>query len=361
MISAVDCIDAIIALLRGAKNHKDAKTALMQGDLSLIQLKERDEVFRKTIEGFRFTDLQAQAILDMRLSKLIGLEILSLQKSHRESLKNIKNYKELLGSKKVLYAHLEQELLQIQKDYGKERKTKICDAREAVYDDTAIEEMDLYYLQDRFGYVKCVDPGTFQRNKESIEADYAYVLPCKNTDRLLFFTDLGNMHQIKILDVPVTKFKDKGVPLDNLSKFSAEQERVVAVYIRKVLEEETLLFVTEQAQIKRVKGEEFATQNRLVQATKLGEEDRLLSVLPVEEEDIVLETEDSYFLRFSLSEVPLQKKTAKGVLAMSLRPKDYVKKVYSLAAEENVELESKTLNLQRLKQGKRGGKGVKHS
>ena len=361
LISAVDCIDAIIALLRGAKNHKDAKTALMQGDLSLIQLKERDEVYRKTIEGVRFTDIQAQAILDMRLSKLIGLEILSLQKSHRESLKNIKNYKELLGSKKVLYAHLEQELLQIQKDYGKERKTKICDAREAVYDDTAIEEMDLYYLQDRFGYVKCVDPGTFQRNKESIEADYAYVLPCKNTDRLLFFTDLGNMHQIKILDVPLTKFKDKGVPLDNLSKFSAEQERVVAVFIRKVLEEETLLFVTEQAQIKRVKGEEFATQNRLVQATKLGEEDRLLSAQPVGEEDIVLETEDSYFLRFSLSEVPLQKKTAKGVLAMSLRPKDYVKKVYSLAAEENVELESKTLNLQRLKQGKRGGKGVKHS
>ena len=93
----------------------------------------------------------------------------------------------------------------------------------------------------------------------------------------------------------------------------------------------------------------------------MGEEDRLLSVMPVGEEDIVLETEDSYFLRFSLTEVPLQKKTAKGVLAMSLRPKDYVKKVYSLASEENVELESKTLNLQRLKPGKRGGKGVKHS
>jgi len=106
LIHAVDVIDAIIALLRGAKSQKEAKIALMEGDSSVLQLKDRDLVFLKDIEQFSFTEVQAQAILDMRLSKLIGLEILSLQKSHRETLKNIKNYKAILSSRTVLYRHL---------------------------------------------------------------------------------------------------------------------------------------------------------------------------------------------------------------------------------------------------------------
>ena len=361
LIKAVDVIDAIIALLRGAKSQKEAKIALMQGDSSVLQLKDRDLIFLKDIESFSFTEVQAQAILDMRLSKLIGLEILSLQKSYRETLKNIKNYKAIVSSKEVLYKHLEEELLAIREEFGRKRRTEIRNAEEAVYDENAIEEMDLFFVQDRFGYGKLLEPQVYQRNKESIEADYPFVLSCKNTDRLLFFTSEGNLHQVKVLDYPLAKFKDKGIPLDNLSKFSSDKEVVLSIFAKTELLQETLLFLSRNGYGKRVEGAEFDTQNRLVQATKLVD-DSLVAVLPVKaEEQLVLESEDSFFLRFPVEELPVQKKTARGVCAMSLRKGDGVKNVYLLSEQTELQLSGKNLSLSRLKLAKRGGKGAKHS
>ena len=361
LIKAVDVIDAIIALLRGAKSQKEAKIALMQGDSSVLQLKDRDLIFLKDIESFSFSEVQAQAILDMRLSKLIGLEILSLQKSYRETLKNIKSYKAIVSSKEVLYKHLEEELLAIREEFGRKRRTEIKNAEEAVYDENAIEEMELFFVQDRFGYGKLLEPQVYQRNKESIEADYPFVLSCKNTDRLLFFTSEGNLHQVKVLDYPLAKFKDKGIPLDNLSKFSSDKEVVLSVFAKTELLQETLLFVSRNGYGKRVEGSEFDTQNRLVQATKLVD-DSLVAVLPVKaEEQLVLESEDSFFLRFPVEELPVQKKTARGVCAMSLRKGDGVKNVYLLSEQTELQLSGKNLSLSRLKLAKRGGKGAKHS
>ena len=361
LIHAVDVIDAIIALLRGAKSQKEAKIALMEGDSSVLQLKDRDLVFLKDIEQFSFTEVQAQAILDMRLSKLIGLEILSLQKSHRETLKNIKNYKAILSSKTVLYRHLATELTEIRAEFGRERKTAIDNLEEAVYDENAIVETELFFVQDRFGYGKLLEPQVYQRNKEAIIAEYPFVVSCKNTDRLLFFTSEGNLHQVKVLDYPIAKFKDKGIPLDNLSRFSSDKEQVLSVFAKTDLLGEKLLFVTKNAFGKQVEGKEFDTQNRLVQATKLVE-DSLLSVCTVKEgEELVLESEDAYFLRFSLSEIPMQKKTARGVSLMSLRKGDSLKAVYLLSEQSEVQREDKSIALSRLKQGKRGGKGTKRT
>ena len=358
---AVDVIDAIIALLRGAKSQKEAKIALMEGDSSVLQLKDRDLVFLKDIEQFSFTEVQAQAILDMRLSKLIGLEILSLQKSHRETLKNIKNYKAILSSKTVLYRHLAPDLPELRAEFGRERKTAIDNLEEAVYDENAIVETELFFVQDRFGYGKLLEPQVYQRNKEAVIAEYPFVVSCKNTDRLLFFTSEGNLHQVKVLDYPIAKFKDKGIPLDNLSRFSSDKEQVLSVFAKKDLMGEKLLFVTKNAFGKQVEGKEFDTQNRLVQATKLVE-DSLLSVRTVKEgEELVLESEDAYFLRFSLSEIPMQKKTARGVSLMSLRKGDGLKAVYLLSEQSEVQREDKSIALSRLKQGKRGGKGTKRT
>lgn len=361
LIHAVDVIDAIIALLRGAKSQKEAKIALMEGDSSVLQLKDRDLVFLKDIEQFSFTEVQAQAILDMRLSKLIGLEILSLQKSHRETLKNIKNYKAILSSRAVLYRHLETELTEIRAEFGRERKTAIDNLEEAVYDENAIVETELFFVQDRFGYGKLLEPQVYQRNKEAVIAEYPFVVSCKNTDRLLFFTSEGNLHQVKVLDYPIAKFKDKGIPLDNLSRYSSDKEQVLSVFAKTDLLGEKLLFITKNAFGKQVEGKEFDTQNRLVQATKLVE-DSLLSVRTVKEgEELVLESEDAYFLRFSLSEIPMQKKTARGVSLMSLRKGDGLKAVYLLSEQSEVQREDKSIALSRLKQGKRGGKGTKRT
>ena len=222
-------------------------------------------------------------------------------------------------------------------------------------------ETELFFVQDRFGYGKLLEPQVYQRNKEAIIAEYPFVVSCKNTDRLLFFTSEGNLHQVKVLDYPIAKFKDKGIPLDNLSRFSSDKEQVLSVFAKTDLLGEKLLFVTKNAFGKQVEGKEFDTQNRLVQATKLVE-DSLLSVCTVKEgEELVLESEDAYFLRFSLSEIPMQKKTARGVSLMSLRKGDSLKAVYLLSEQSEVQREDKSIALSRLKQGKRGGKGTKRT
>jgi len=163
------------------------------------------------------------------------------------------------------------------------------------------------------------------------------------------------------LDYPLAKFKDKGIPLDNLSKFSSDKEVVLSIFAKTELLQETLLFLSRNGYGKRVEGAEFDTQNRLVQATKLVD-DSLVAVLPVKaEEQLVLESEDSFFLRFPVEELPVQKKTARGVCAMSLRKGDSVKSVYLLSEQTELKLSGKNLSLSRLKLAKRGGKGAKHS
>ncbi len=362
LIQAVDLIDAIIALLRNCKSQPDAKKALMTGELGDLTFKERDQEFIPVIREFSFTERQAQAILDMRLSKLIGLELLQLTKEHKETLKRIREYQSILSSRDKANALLSQELDIIKKEFAVPRRTLIEDGREAVYDESAVEEMDVFYVQDKFGYVKLLDTATYQRNQEAVDSENRFVIPCKNTDRLLIFTDHGMLHQLKLMDVPLCKFKDKGVPIDNISKYSANEEEILAVLVKRELAGKSLLFLTQQGYVKRVDAAEFDTALRCVSAAKLQPEDLLAAVKVYDgETDVVFATEQGYFLRCAAEEIPLQKKTAKGVLSMALGRNDRLEDIFLLGTEPiDIEVNGKTLSLNRLKLAKRGGKGTKH-
>ncbi len=362
LIQAVDLIDAIIALLRNCKSQPDAKKALMTGELGDLTFKERDQEFIPVIREFCFTERQAQAILDMRLSKLIGLELLQLTKEHKETLKRIREYQSILSSRDKANALLSQELDIIKKEFAVPRRTLIEDGREAVYDESAVEEMDVFYVQDKFGYVKLLDTATYQRNQEAVDSENRFVIPCKNTDRLLIFTDHGMLHQLKLMDVPLCKFKDKGVPIDNISKYSANEEEILAVLVKRELAGKSLLFLTQQGFVKRVDAAEFDTALRCVSAAKLQPEDLLAAVKVYDgETDVVFATEQGYFLRCAAEEIPLQKKTAKGVLSMALGRNDRLEDIFLLGTEPiDIEVNGKTLSLNRLKLAKRGGKGTKH-
>ncbi len=362
LIQAVDLIDAIIALLRNCKSQPDAKKALMTGELGDLTFKERDQEFIPVIREFSFTERQAQAILDMRLSKLIGLELLQLTKEHKETLKRIREYQSILSSRDKANALLSQELDIIKKEFAVPRRTLIEDGREAVYDESAVEEMDVFYVQDKFGYVKLLDTATYQRNQEAVDSENRFVVPCKNTDRLLIFTDHGMLHQLKLMDVPLCKFKDKGVPIDNISKYSANEEEILAVLVKRELAGKSLLFLTQQGYVKRVDAAEFDTALRCVSAAKLQPEDLLAAVKVYNgETDVVFATEQGYFLRCAAEEIPLQKKTAKGVLSMALGRNDRLEDIFLLGTEPtDIEVNGKTLSLNRLKLAKRGGKGTKH-
>lgn len=362
LIKAVDLIDAIIALLRNSKSQTDAKQALMSGEIAGIKFRERDREFMSTIETFHFTERQAQAILDMRLSKLIGLELIELKKQHAETLRNIKEYRGILGSRERMNEVLSEDLMMIQAAYAVPRRTVLEDGKEAVFNENEVQEISCYYIQDKFGYCKLMDEATYQRNQEAVESDNRFVLKCKNTDRVLLFTDKGNMHQIKCQDVPLGKFKDKGVPIDNISKYNANQEEIIYVNVKSALAGKTLIFATRDAMVKLVETSEFETANKLVTATKLGEGDRLIEIREMAyETDIVFETHDGYFLRCSLSDIPLQKKNSKGVIGIRLGKCDTLDHFYLLGTEPvEITYRKKPLSLNRLKLAGRAGKGTKH-
>ncbi len=362
LIKAVDLIDAIIALLRNSKSQTDAKQALMNGEIAGIKFRERDREFMPTIETFHFTERQAQAILDMRLSKLIGLELIELKKQHAETLRNIKEYRGILGSRERMNEVLSEDLMMIRAAYAVPRRTVLEDGKEAVFNENEVQEISCYYIQDKFGYCKLMDEATYQRNQEAVESDNRFVLKCKNTDRVLLFTDKGNMHQIKCQDVPLGKFKDKGVPIDNISKYNANQEEIIYANVKSALAGKTLIFATRDAMVKLVETSEFETANKLVAATKLGEGDRLIEIREMAyETDIVFETHDGYFLRCSLSDIPLQKKNSKGVIGIRLGKCDTLEHFYLLGTEPvEITYRKKPLSLNRLKLAGRAGKGTKH-
>ena len=362
LIKAVDLIDAIIALLRNSKSQADAKQALMSGEIAGIKFRERDREFVSTIETFHFTERQAQAILDMRLSKLIGLELIELKKQHAETLRNIKEYRGILGSRERMNEVLSEDLMMIKAAYAVPRRTVLEDGKEAVFNENEVQEISCYYIQDKFGYCKLMDEATYQRNQEAVESENRFVLKCKNTDRVLLFTDKGNMHQIKCQDVPLGKFKDKGVPIDNISKYNANQEEIIYANVKSALAGKTLIFATRDAMVKLVETSEFETANKLVAATKLGEGDRLIEIREMAyETDIVFETHDGYFLRCSLSDIPLQKKNSKGVIGIRLGKCDTLEHFYLLGTEPvEISYRKKPLSLNRLKLAGRAGKGTKH-
>ena len=362
LIKAVDLIDAIIALLRNSKSQADAKQALMNGEIAGIKFRERDREFVSTIETFHFTERQAQAILDMRLSKLIGLELIELKKQHAETLRNIKEYRGILGSRERMNEVLSEDLMMIKAAYAVPRRTVLEDGKEAVFNENEVQEISCYYIQDKFGYCKLMDEATYQRNQEAVESDNRFVLKCKNTDRVLLFTDKGNMHQIKCQDVPLGKFKDKGVPIDNISKYNANQEEIIYANVKSALAGKTLIFATRYAMVKLVETSEFETANKLVAATKLGEGDQLIEIREMAyETDIVFETHDGYFLRCSLSDIPLQKKNSKGVIGIKLGKCDTLEHFYLLGTEPvEISYRKKPLSLSRLKLAGRAGKGTKH-
>lgn len=277
LIRACDIIDLIIEILRGSNSIKDAKKCLMTGDTQNIKFKSREsEIYAGNLN---FTEKQAQAILDLRLYKLIGLEILALQKDYENIVNRIADYEEILNNRKAMIKVIRKELLNIKKEYGVPRKTVIEDGKEAVVEEIKIVEQEVVFLMDRFGYAKTIDTTAYERNKEAADNENKYVLRCMNTDKVCIFTDNGNLHQIKLTDVPFVRFRDKGTPVDNLGNYDSKDENIVFVCSTMEMNGRKLLFTTKQGMMKLVDSSEFAVTKKTVMATKLNDEDKVVSVI----------------------------------------------------------------------------------
>lgn len=358
LIKACDVIDLIIAILRGSKNLKDAKACLINGDTSKIRF--RDPRFEEDARKLCFTEKQAAAILEMRLYKLIGLEILALEKEYKETLKKIKEYTRILKDKETMDQVIVKDLDSIKEEFALARRTDIEDGKEAVFAEIPVEVQEVAFVMDRFGYCKVLDRTVYERNQETVNGEYSYVVRCMNTDKICVFTHKGNMHQIKVKDIPSGKLREKGVPLDNISKYDGTKEQILCLTNLEQITGKRLLFATKMALVKLVPGSEFVTNNRTVAATKLQEDDGLINVILVEDEaEAVLQTKNGFFLRFALEEISEMKKNSRGVRGIKLEKDDELEAVYLIGHEPVIQYKKKEVHLNRLKIGKRDSKGNK--
>ena len=361
LIKACDVIDLIIEILRGSKSVKDARACLVNGVTDNIRFKSA--ISKKMAALLRFTERQATAILEMRLYRLIGLEIEALRMEHEQTLKNIARYEDILNNYDSMAGVIMEELDACKKEYGRKRRTAVENAEEAVFEEKKIEEQEVVFLMDLFGYARTVDPSVYERNKEAADSENKYVVSCMNTGKLCVFTDTGKMHQVRVLDLPCGKFRDKGVPIDNVSNYSSSEEQIVMICDAEQVRYSRLLFTTAQGMIKKVDGKEFQVSKRTIAATKLQEGDALVCVKVVtENQHVVLQTANGYFLRFPAAEVPEKKKAAVGVRGIRLQKKDKVEHVYLFqeGTETKVSYGKKTVTLNRLKTAKRDGTGTKN-
>ncbi len=361
LIKACDVIDLIIEILRGSKHIKDAKACLTEGITQPIQFKSKAS--EKKAAALRFTERQATAILEMRLYKLIGLEIEALMAEYEKTKKNILRYEEILGSRAAMAKVIIKELEALKKEYAVLRRTDLEQAKEIILKEPQIEETDIVFLMDRFGYARAVDAGVYERNKEAADSENHFVIPCKNTGKIAVFTNQGQMHLIKAADLPFGKFRDKGQPIDNLSNYDSSKETFVFAASVAVLKQRKLIFVTRFGMLKTVAGEEFDVAKRTTAATKLSEGDEVVRI-GIKEEGLhmILRSEKGMFLRIEAACIPEKKKGAVGVRGMRLSAEDMLAEAYLLMPGESltVPLRERELELSRLRVGKRDTKGVRH-
>lgn len=360
LIRACNIIDLIIEILRGSKDRNMVKNCLTSGVTEGIKFRSKESSLMA--QQLNFTERQANAILDMRLYKLIGLEIEALMAENKETNANIYKYEDILDRRNSMAQVIIQELDALKKEYAHKRKTRIENAEEAVYEEKKMEEMDIMFLMDRFGYCKTIDMTTYERNKEAAHTDFKYVVKCRNTGRICLFTNTGQLHTIKAADIPFGKFRDKGLPVDNISNYNSGTEEIVNIASQSELNLYRLLFVTKQGMCKIVSGGEFDVTKRTVAATKLGEDDELINIEVVtEHQHIILQSKNGYFLRFDTDEISELKKTAVGVRGMRLGNDDFIENVYYCqpGSEETITYKDKKIPVNKLKVNKRDTKGTK--
>ena len=298
--------------------------------------------------------------MDMRLCKLIGLETLALEKEHRETLKKIKTYEAILKNRGKMDEVIKEDLDRIKAEFAVPRKTLIEDGKEAVYEEEPEQVREVVFVIDRFGYCKLLDRSVCDKNIQAVQTESRWVVPCMTDDKIAVFTDTGNLHQIKVSDIPAGKMKDKGTPIDNISKYDGTAEEIIFLTCGAAMKEKNLVFATRMGLVKQVPATEFETNNRTVASTKLQDGDRVAEVVLAEDQtDAVIQTDNGVFLRFMLEEIPEMKKNSRGVRGIKLAPGEELERLYLIGENPVVLYKEKEVHLNRLKIAKRDGKGSK--
>lgn len=362
LIKATDIIDLIIEILRGSSSIKQAKNCLITGDTTDINFKSASS--RKVASQLDFTERQAEAILAMPLSKLVGLELLKLHEENNSLESNIQEYQKVLENTSELYKVIKARLKGYKKQFARPRRTILENAEKTDYvEEVKIE--DIQILVDRFGYTKSLDSASYSRVSEDTLKEYSHIISMKSDDKLCLFTAEGNMYQVKAANIPRCKVKDKGTLIHTLCKVDKEDILVYTSF--ESLFESQLLFTTKNGYIKLVSGADFETNRSMISATKLEEGDSIVTITMLSSHDIVsndrkviILTNKGLSLGFPLSEVSELKKTSRGVKAITLDKDDTIVFASAVApTTETFHYHNKEYNAKKVRNRKRGQKGQK--
>jgi len=354
LIIAVDNLDEVIKLIRQSQNVKQAKEGLMT--------------------RFGLSDVQAQAILDLRLQRLTGLEILTLRKEHEAVEKLVKKLRAILGNEKLLLQLIKEELQEIADKYGDDRRTEIIKVDEKAQEaalplDIPVPEETVVILT-RGGQLRRLSPKAYERSElpESSADMPRYVFETMSDHTLLFFTQLGNCYQLPVYQLDEqTRPKDRGTLLAGvLSGLEEGEECVSLIDVGENTPQDTpdLFFFTKHGMVKRSLAEDYQVRRGKFAALKLGKGDALAHVCQaLPQDDLFCLTHEGMIIRFSQEDVPVMGRVTGGVRGIKLNPRDYLGWAGGIGDESELILASERGFMKRVPgsmvdRQRRAGKGV---
>jgi DNA gyrase subunit A len=352
---ALDHIDEVIRIIRSSKDDSTAKERLM--------------------ENFSLSEKQSQAILDMRLRRLTGLERDKLEEEYEALIKEINRLKAILASERMILNIIKEELLEIKEKYGDMRRTSIMPSADEINAEDMIEEEDVVITLTHFGYIKRMPEGTYRPQKRggkgiialtTREEDFVEDLFITSThDTLLFITNKGKVYSLRAYEVPDAGRQAKGTAIINLLNLSNDEKVSSIIPIKEFNKECNLVFVTRKGIIKKTSLEKFTNirKNGII-AINLREDDELISVKMTDgKRELILVTKKGMAIRFNEDDVREMGRNATGVKAITLNDDDIVvamelveKGKYLLVIAEKGF--GKRTSLDEYKTQKRGGKGL---
>jgi DNA gyrase subunit A len=313
---ALDNLDEVISIIRLAPTPKEAKEHLRL--------------------RFKFSDAQAQAILEMRLQRLTGLERKKIVEEYEDLLKQIVRFKEILASEKIVLSIIVEELEKIRKTYGDERRTRIIDQSVEMSVEDMIAEEDMVITCSHSGYIKRNPVSIYRKQQRggkgrigmrTRDEDFVeHVFVASTHAYLLLFTNMGRIHWLKVYEIPQVGAAGKGKAIKNFARLR-ENERVISMLAVKDFEQaRSVLFASRLGKIKRTSLAAYSNPRAGgILAVGIQPNDALLAVsLAEEDHEVLLATRKGYAVRFPLSQVRPMGRTAAGVRGINLREADEV-------------------------------------
>lgn len=297
-VTCINDIDNVVSIVKSSKSLSEARQCLY--------------------ETYSFNEDQANAVLALKISRLVGLEYDKVIKELEQVDRDILDCQSVLSDDNKLVRKIVSELSLIKKKYGYNRRTSVDNIPVSIVPKRIEPEKEVCVLVDRFSYVHCIDYTTYERNKDAVRSDFKFSVLTSDKSKIMFMCDNGTGYRIKVKDIPLTKLRGKGVPLDNLTngKFSTKENSIVSVLSDKVT---SVVCITSEGKGKSLVNEEILGSKTAFTYFSLSDKDKVVYCSYPVCKYVVLCSNSNRYLKVDKEFVPFKKKGSKGVSVMKFK------------------------------------------